>query len=515
MFLEIIKLGNFGFIDWLVVCLYLGGTGILFSYFARKRKNLQDFLLAGRKMGWFPLAISILAAGVSAISMLGTPTYIFRHNLQMAMPALLVSVPLTIFIGFTMIPALYLLKSYTIYEYLELRFHRYIRTAVSIMQILTKLSWVATIIYVPSLIISTVSTMPSWLCVLLVGIIAIIFTTFGGYESIVWADVVHFVAIIVGLFAVCTVLLFEFDGSIFNLWQQAQAAGNTKMINTSLDFKAEATIWAVLTSMVISTLGMFGTDQMIVQKCYSAKNLKSAIWSMVGNSVVGIPFSLLLITLGLGLAAFFHANPGDYQALLQTDPDPGKALDKAIPYFIMHKVPVGISGLFVAAVLAVTISSANSGIATLATITLKDLIEKLWIKSWKNEAAGMIASRLLMLGFGIIATIIALWVGQIGTIIKIFAILYSFIGSPLFGVFMLGLFTKTTNNFGIVCGLIAGYITCPLCYFVWDVNWVWLGSMVTFAVITVGFFSSLIYRRVKNDYVYSKYTWKYKGEDNH
>ncbi len=507
-------MSKFGVVDWLVICIYLGGTGVLFSYFAKKRKNLQDFLLAGRKMGWFPLALSILASGVSAISMLGTPTYIFRENLQMAIPSLLLTVPLTVFIGFTMIPALYLLKSYTIYEYLELRFHRYIRTAVSIMQILTKLSWVATIIYVPSLIISTVSSMPSWVCILLVGMVAIIYTTFGGYESIVWADMIHFTAIMIGLIAVCVVLLMEFDGSVFNLWRQAKAAGSTKMVNTSFDFKAEATVWAVMTSMIISTLGMFGTDQMIVQKCYAAKNLRSAIWSMVGNSIIGVPFSLLLITLGLGLAAFFHSQPEALQGLMATDPDPGKALDKAIPYFIMYKVPVGIGGLFVAAVLAVTISSVNSGITTLATITLKDLIEKLFVKSWKNENSSMVASRWLTLGFGITATIIALWVGKIGTIIKIFAILYSFIGSPLFGVFMLGLFTKRANNFGIVCGLIAGYITCPLCYFVWHVNWVWLGSIVTFAVITVGYLSSVIYRWAKNDYVYSKYTWRYKGDEN-
>jgi len=504
---------KFGVIDWLVICIYLGGTGVLFGYFARKRKNLQDFLLAGRKMGWFPLALSILASGVSAISMLGTPTYIFRENLQMAVPTLILSVPLTIFIGLRMIPALYLLKSYTIYEYLELRFHRYIRTAVSIMQILTKLSWVATIIYVPSLIISTVSTMPSWVSILLIGLIAVVYTTFGGYESIVWADMIHFAAIMIGLIAVCTVLILEFDGSIFNLWREAQLSGSTRVLNYSFDFKAEATIWAVMASMVISTLGMFGTDQMIVQKCYAAKNLRSAIWSMVGNSIIGVPFLLLLITLGLGLAAFFHASPQDYQALLATDPDPGKALDKAIPYFITNKVPVGIGGLFVAAVLAVTISSVNSGITTLATITLKDLVEKLVVKSWKNENSSMLASRLMTLGFGIIATIIALWVGKIGTIVKIFAILYSFIGSPLFGVFMLGLFTKRTNNFGIVCGLLAGYITCPLCYFVWEVNWVWLGAMVTLSVTSVGYFSSIIYRWVKNDYVYSKYTWKYKGEE--
>jgi SSS family transporter len=503
---------NFGFIDWLVIIVYLCGTGVLFSYFARKKKNVQDFLLAGRKMGWFPLALSILASGVSAISMLGTPTYIFRENLQMAVPALLLTVPLTIFIGLTMIPALYLLKSYTIYEYLEMRFHRYIRTAVSIMQILTKLSWVATIIYVPSLIISTVSSMPSWVCILLVGLVAIIYTTFGGYESIVWADVIHFCAIMVGLIAVCVVLLMEFDGSIVKLWDNAEAAGNTQMFNFTPDLKAEATIWAVMTSMIISTLGMFGTDQMIIQKCYAAKNLRSAVWSMVGNSIIGIPFSLLLILLGLGLAAFFHADPDAYGRLLTTDPDPAKALDKAIPYFITYKVPVGIGGLFVAAVLAVTISSVNSGITTLATITLKDLIEKLFVKSWRNDDSSMAASRWLTLSFGIIATVIALWVGRIGTIIKIFAILYSFIGSPLFGVFMLGLFTRTANNFGVVCGLIAGYIICPLCYFVWEVNWVWLGSMVTFTVISVGFLSSCIYRRIANDYVYSEYTWKYKGD---
>jgi SSS family transporter len=498
--------------NWAVILIYLGGTAVVFSYFVRKKKNLQDFLLAGRKMHWFPLAVSILAAGVSAVSMLGTPTYIFRMNLQMAVPNLLIGVPLTIFVGLTIIPAFYLLKSYTIFEYLELRFHRYVRTAVSIMQILTKLSWTATIIYVPSLIISTVSNLPVWASVLIIGGISIIFSVFGGYESIVWADLVHFAAIMIGLSAICVVILMQFNGNIIEMWKQADATGNTRMFDFSNDMTSEATFWAVLTSTFISTVAMFGTDQMILQKCFSAKNLKSAVWSIVGNSIIGIPFSLLLILMGIGLAAYFHANPNVYQALLATDPDQSRALDKAIPFFIKNKVPVGIAGLFVAAVLAVTISSVNAGISTLATISLKDLIEKHIKGNWQNESITLPLSRWLALGYGLLATIIGLFVGKIGTIVTIFAILYSFIGSPLFGVFMLGLFTKRTNNFGVVCGLLAGYITCPLCYFVWDVNWVWLGTMVTLAVISIGYSSSIIYRWVRTDYKYSKYTWKYRGE---
>jgi len=476
----------------------------------KKKKNLQDFLLAGRKMHWFPLAISILAAGVSSISMLGTPTYIFRNNLQIAVPNLLLSVPLTIFIGITMVPVFYLMQSYTIYEFLELRFHKYVRTATSIMQILTKLSWVATIIYVPSLVVSTLSGIPVWTSVILIGVIGILFSTFGGYESIVWADMIHFAAVMIGLTSVCLIMFLHFNGNIKSFWEAASLNSNTRFFDFSVNFTEEATFGAVLTSMFISTVSMFGTDQMILQKCFSAKDLKSAVWSMVGNSIIGIPFALLLIFIGLGLAAYFNSDNQLFKALLASDPDPNKALDKAIPFFIMNKMPIGIAGLFVSAILAITISSVNAGISTLATISLKDIAEKYIKAPWQNEEFSMKTSRWLMLGFGIIATIIALYVGKIGTILQIFAILYSFIGSPLFGVFMLGLFTRQANNFGIVCGLIAGYIICPLCYFMWDVNWVWLGTIVTFAVMSVGYISSIIHRFTTKDYNYSIYTWKYR-----
>ncbi|MBN2456584.1 MAG: sodium/solute symporter [Sedimentisphaerales bacterium] len=524
---------RFGIVDWSIICVYLGGTFIIFTHFARKKKDLQDFLLAGRKMHWFPLAISILAAGVSAVSMLGNPTYIFRYNLQQSVPILILSVPLMTFVGLTMIPTLYVLRSYTIYEYLERRFHRHIRTVVSFMQILTKLSWVATIIYVPSLIISTISGMPAWLSIFLIGGIAIIYTTFGGYEGVIWADIVHFSAIMVGLIAVCTVVIIHFDGNIVSMWREAEASGSTRMFDFSFDFTREMTFWAVLTSMTLSTIVMFGTDQMIVQKCFAAKDLKTSIWSMVGNSIIGLPFSTLLIILGLGVAAYFHANPQAYQSLLATDPNQSTALDKAIPYFVLTKVPIGIAGLFVAAVLAVTISSVNSGITTLATMTLKDLIEKHIKGPWEDGRLSLKLSKFLTVAFGIIATVIALWVGRLGTIIQIFALLYSFIGAPLMSVFLLGLFTKRTNNFGIICALIVGYLTTPIIYrgfgfdWVWlnsvspfiyrvichglGVNWVWLGSIVNFNAMLTGYIASLIYRWIKKDYEYSIYTWRYRG----
>jgi len=480
-------------VDFAIIIIYLSVVVLMGWYFSKRQKSVQDFCLAGRKMGWFPLAVSILATGVSAISLVGVPTYIFRENLQLTATNLLFSVPLLLFVGFMMIPVLYKLRIYTVYEYLERRFHPSIRTAASIVTILMRLAWLATVIYVPALMLSPMTGMPLWLCIFIIGLSTTAYTVAGGLEAVIWTDVLQFFVMVFGLLAVIIFMLREFDWNVASIWKQAVDSGSTRMFDFSFSFRREATFWAVLSGMVVATLGMFGTDQVIVQRCFAAKDTKSAIASMVGYSLINFPFTLLLIAIGLGLAAFFHANPAQLAELVKSDADPSKALEKAFPFYIINHTIIGIPGLIIAMLLAVTMSTISGAINSLATMLLKDVIEPFFPAKNKTKHSDLTLTRLLTFAFGMIATVTALFVGNIGTILQVFGLLSCFIAAPLYGVFFLGLFTKRANTFGIICGSIVSYVVCPVCYFIYDVNWVWLGGINTFIVMLVGWIASLLY----------------------
>ena len=211
------------------------------------------------------------------------------------------------------------------------------------------------------------------------------------------------------------------------------------------------------------------------------------------------------------MAAFFHAFPEAYQTLLGMDPDKSKALDKAFAYFIIHKMPVGAAGLIVAGIFAISMSTLDSVINSMGTVMFKDIVERHFqTAKMANERYCLRITRSLTVLLGITATILALFVGNIGTIVKISVVLMAFVGAPLYGIFFLGLFTKRTNTFGVICGSIVSYVFSPIAYFALGVNWMWLVPVNTVVVMIVGYLASIFYRHVTGNKALSVYTWDYR-----
>jgi SSS family transporter len=488
-------MAKFSLLDWMVLGMYMASMAVLALYLSRRQKNVEDFCLAGRKMGWFPIALSIIATGVSAISLVGVPTYIFRHNLQMSSGQLLMKLPLMFVGAFLMIPVFYRLKVYTVNEYLEHRFHPTLRPCVSIITMLVRLGWIATAIYIPSLLLSAILDIPVWSCVLLIGGLSTLYTVFGGLEAVIWTDVIQFFTIVIGLLIMFGIMLNLFDGSMSQIWREAKAAGCTRMFNFNLSFTEEATFLAIFVGYFFAILGQF-SDQVFVQRVFATKNMRNAVGSILGFGIIGLPFTLLLVLIGLGFAAFFHAYPDAMSGLLRMDPDRSIALDKAMSYFIIHKIPAGVRGLIIASLFAVTMSSVDSAINSMSTMVMKDIVEpysKKFVLTSERFKLNFI--RFLTLLFGTIATIGGMFVGQIGTIMKIFVTLAAVLGAPVVGIFLLGLFTKRANIVGIIWGSIVSYIICFICAFHWHVNWTWLAPINAIDTIIVGYVVSIVHSR--------------------
>ena len=212
--------------DFILIVVYLVGTIVVGSMLARGQKTTDDYFVAGRKMHWFPLALSIWASLTSANSMLGGPAYGYSQDLQYV-PMALVSILGALFAVYLVLPLLYPLRLTTAYTYLEMRYSLAVRTVGSALFMLLRGGWLASVIYAPSLALSGVIPLPSidkalgpvaeycgidgstafW--ILIVGLGATIYTVLGGLKAVIWTDVAQFFVFVIGIVSIWFLLLSE------------------------------------------------------------------------------------------------------------------------------------------------------------------------------------------------------------------------------------------------------------------------------------------------------------------
>ncbi len=569
--------------DWVAIGIYLVGMVVLGWWISRHQKTSEDYFVAGRRMGWFTLAISIWVSLTSANSMLGCPGYAYEHDLQFIPVVWVLVVPIAIVVIYTILPVFHALSLTTAYTYLERRFGLNVRMIGSTLFILLRGGWLATVIYAPSVALSAVIDIPglaehqeTLAIILTLGVIATIYTTMGGIEADIWSDVIQFFIFTGGMALVWFYVLRDVGGWS-EVWNIAKQTGHTYpmssgnefwdwVLNPNLKFSVELTSLWILTGYIFSQLNDAGTDQLTLQRYFSARSIKESIRAIWIARIADIPLMALLYITGTGIFVYFQIH-GDKFANLPQNPD------QMLPYFVAAVLPVGISGLFIAALFAATMSSVDSGMNSLSATCITDFYRRLrgtestqssrrsfdkfvatlgavvitgilvaiglsilpdtWITAQSSigrlivtltaaclagivglviyafvtrplfsralartqpevadEAHYLRASRYTTVFWGLIATLVALFVGQLGQIYKISVMLMGFWTGPLLGIFLLGLFTRRANATGVIVGAITGAICAGIWALVLDYT-PWLYAFVGLVpTLTVGYLVS-------------------------
>lgn len=250
---------------------------------------------------------------------MGAPAMSFQHDLRYALSILIFPVAVLIAV-YTVVQVFYRLQVYTVYEYLEQRFHVSIRLLAAFLFLLTRGGWLATVIYTPALALSVVTGLNLTLCILATGLLTTFYTTLGGIEAVIWCDVIHFCVLPCGIFVALAFIIYDFGGSISSIWEIASAHGRTQMVNFDWHWSAEFTVWGIVAMSLVNNISSYGTDQVIVQRYFTAKSMKDLIESAVTQSLLVIPVTLALYLAGTGLFAYYQKHPDMMKALLSLDP---------------------------------------------------------------------------------------------------------------------------------------------------------------------------------------------------
>ncbi len=465
---------EFGTLNYTVLAAYLIGMLAVGLYFSRKQENAEMFFLGGRKLPWLAVAMSMYASVTSAITFLGLPGTAYSENIALIIVCIMSPI-VAPFILFLFYPLYHRLNVTTSYEYIQLRFGKPARFGVAGLFILARLGWLGTVVYAPAMAMSIVTGIPLEVCICTMGLLATAYTALGGLAAVVWTDAIQFIILIGGAIWIAVSLVNGIEGGAGETLALAKETGRLKIADWKIDLFAMSGPIVAL-SFFFQLMQDYGTDQVSVQRLLATGSYKKTIKSVIFNACTDFFIIGLLLFIGLCLFAFFKNTelPAEITA------------DKVMPYYIIHYLPQGISGLLITAVFAAAMSSIDSGINSIATVLLTD-----FRKPKGNEVK---LARMFTLILGALATGLAFYVSQIGGIIKAFASFMSLFSAPVLALFLIGVLTRFGNFYGWLIGLC---VSVPATFWLQNTvkaHWVYFFPFSFLTAFTVGLIASLFFK---------------------
>jgi sodium-coupled monocarboxylate transporter 8/12 len=429
-----------------------------------------------------PVAISLVAADMSGMTVMGVPAWGYGHNLELFLgtTSYLLAAPIVMFL---FMPFYSRFKFYTGYQYLERRFDVRVRLMGSTFFLLTRSAHVAIVIYVPSIVLSLLTGLPLTGCVLAIGALTTFYTTLGGMKAVIWTDVLQFTVLVMGVAAVLWASTSRVPGGVVAAYHVALEAGRFHMFNFSPDPHALTSVWAMILGMGTLILSTLGTDQACLQRYFTTRSLREGRISVMLDALIVVPVSGLLFMSGFAIFAYYHAYPARLAGLPMRD--------AILPYFVVHELGGILAGFVIAAIFAASMAVVSSGINSLATVTTVDFYQRLFHPDGTN-AHGVLVGRLGTLSWGMAATLAALFAGRLGPIVNAFNLVNSFLGGPTLGIFLLGMLTYRAKGKATIAGGLTGLIAVSLTAWKLHISFFYYGLMGVVVTFVVGYSLSLI-----------------------
>ncbi|XP_030840353.1 sodium-dependent multivitamin transporter isoform X1 [Strongylocentrotus purpuratus] len=514
-------------------------TGLYHAFSGGGQKTTAKFLMADRSMYSIPVAISVLASYVSAITILGIPAEIFIYGIQywIVIFSFFITIPIT---ALVFIPVFHGLGVTSAYEYLHKRFSMSVRIAGAFLFIIQTLFYMAIVLYAPALAINAVTKFPISATVLLTGAICSIYTALGGIKAVIWTDVFQFTVLFGSLLTVVILGAIQ-AGGLGYVWQYNKEKGHLNFFEPSADLTQRETFWGLLIGGAFNSLPLWAVSQTAVQRFLTSKTLKDAkrsVW-------YGLPGNIIMISIvslcGLVLFAYYNDDMTHLQpALNHTYPNGSdghpvhytpkySTPDQILIYFVSIEfghIP-GMQGLFVACLFAGTLSTVASGLNALAAVTLVDIV-KPW-RHWRTgqaESVGLgtavvdsaqdfkdtVLSKVLTFVYGAGAIGLAFVASKMGSLVQMANTVLGALGGPILGVFTLGLLYKRSNTGGALIGMLVGtYISLWItigalthqgednyvqqdAFWLYRVSFLWYSMFATMSTLIVGIIVSEVIR---------------------
>ncbi|MAE67889.1 MAG: hypothetical protein CMJ18_26845 [Phycisphaeraceae bacterium] len=443
--------------DYVVIALYtLVVLGIGFC-FTRGKRDTDTYLLANRSVWWWLAGISYMVSLLSTISIVAVPGEAYKNGATMAIGNVIA--PFAAIATFYLFVRFYFTqKTFTPFEYLERRFDGSVRVVGAALFWLTRLLYVAMVLYSSSKVFEGVSDWPVPLTIVLVGSVGVIYTVMGGIRAVIWSDLIQFIVLAVGIVVVVIKATAAVPGGVIGVIEFAQQQDHLLPGVTSQEFYSvnpylRVSLWLIAASVLREFLFYHSADQIAIQRLLTTSSYRQAQRSMLTFVFLGLPVMFALWFVGLTMFCYYDRMPPALR------PEQG---DLALFRFIGSELPAPLPGLIVAAMLAAVMSTLDSGMNSLATVATKDFYLRL-VRKAATEIEQVRFSRIMTMATGIFAIVAGLALSQIATsiedtIIEASSIWGAFM-SVLPGLFLLGVTSRRATSTHVLIATACGFAT--------------------------------------------------------
>ena len=459
-------------LDLAIIALYLVGITLFGLRFRKRQRTLRDYFLADRNIPWWAIALSIVAAETSTLTIISIPGLAYDTNLTFLQVVLGYLVGRVI-ISFVLLPHYFRGDLYTAYSLIERRFGRGLRSLTAGLFLVTRAAAEGVRVYAVSIVVGIALGTGEIASIAIITILTLIYTFEGGLAAVIWTDVVQTVIYVGGTVVGLFTILHLVPGGWATIHGVAERAGKLRIFDLTPNFWLPYTFWAGLIGGAFLTTASHGTDQLIVQRLLAARSQRQSVIALLSSGVaVLFQFALFLIV-GVMLFAYYRV-----PSLTFGTPD------RIYPKFIVSQMPHGISGLLIAAILAAAMSNLSAALNSLSSTSIIDFY--LQYRPQTDAHRQVQLSRVATFVWALVLFSLAvLSLHKVGRVIEVGLQIASVAYGALLGVFLLGVLTRRANQRGAMVGMLCGFVTELYIWMGTRVPWTWyvaIGTVVTFAV---------------------------------
>ncbi len=426
-------------LDWIVLASYATGMLAVGWYYSRRTATTADFLLGGRNMSPWMVGLSLFATLLSTLTYLAIPGEMVMYGPMVL--SQLVAIPFVgLVVGWLLIPLIMRQPVTSAYEILEMRFGLGVRMMGSCFFLALRLFWMSLVIFATAnaILVPVLGLRPEtapWVCAVL-GLVTIAYTSMGGLRAVVLTDVVQVFILFGGAALVLIVIASEMGG--IGAWWPREWPSHWQRPVVWIEPEVRFTFVGGFLAYFAWNVCTAGSDQMAVQRYLATRDARAARRmyniSLLSNLIL-MPF---LAIVGLALMAYFHARP----ELLSEGGTVVESSDQLLPMFIVHGLPMGVSGLIVAALLAAAMSSLSSGLNSICSVVISDFIDR-FRKHKDTEANHVRLAKCISVATGLVVVLLSSLFGYLeGNLLELCHKVANLLTVPLFMMFFMALFVR-------------------------------------------------------------------------
>ncbi len=452
------KTGKFGASAWSVVGVYALLMVGMACFFIFKKKDENDYFRGGGRIPWYVAGMSIFATMLSSITFIAIPTQAYLQDWRYFVMAFFI-------IGMAPVAIRYYLPFFcrlgitSAYEYLEKRFNLGVRLFGSAAFITFMVCRVAVVTLLPAIALNAVTGVSIDACVLICGVLTMIYCSLGGLEAVIWSDFVQGIVLLGGAIAVLVLLVAKTGSgdasSLATFWNVA----TTYDKNALWDFRfilSQPVFWVVAVQGLISNLSSYTSDQCVIQRYIATPDENATKRSLWFNGCMSVFAQVVFYGIGTALFAFYHTHP---EAMDVTMPKG----DSILPTFMATEMPPWLAGLVIAAVFAATISTLSANLSSASTAVVTDFVKRFnpKIGGPAQIRCGQVCTWIVgALGIAAALTLARM---ESSALFDNFNKYIAMLTAGLTGLFFMGVFMPRVRGLAAVLGLVANYVVCFGC----------------------------------------------------